>query len=247
MVSIGYTVVRTIPCTNTNHFGGHVERTAAEPGSTRGALHATGALMWRGVLLGTALYLLLGEDPEANLKLNGVSYIVALVLGLLRWQCLPEGIWSMAFVEAIFLHLLGIQVGKSARSDLRQIRCSGMTGECHRESHLPPSSLTRVRTLHERSLSQGGASRHEIWLVGSARFSSRFTRPEKLVRRSPSNNESMTAREALRGPRAVARQIWLLLARTDPRVACGVAHQSSHLPHFSALRPEWRGHRSARS
>lgn len=70
----------------------------------------TGALMWRGVLLGTALYLLLGEDPEANLKLNGVSYIVALVWAYYDGM-FARRIWSMAFVEAIFLHLLGIQVG----------------------------------------------------------------------------------------------------------------------------------------
>ena len=48
-------------------------------GISADTIRATGALMWRGVLLGSALYLLLGEDPEANLKLNGVSYIVALV------------------------------------------------------------------------------------------------------------------------------------------------------------------------
>ncbi|WP_372921654.1 hypothetical protein [Roseovarius sp.] len=70
----------------------------------------TGALMWRGVLLGTALYLLLGEDPEANLKLNGVSYIVAVVWSYYDGM-FARRVWSMAFVEAIFLHLLGIQVG----------------------------------------------------------------------------------------------------------------------------------------
>jgi|GEM_PF-3122302 len=94
---------------NTNHFGGHVER-LQRTGINAGALHATGALMWRGVLLGTALYLLLGEDPEANLKLNGVSYIVALVWAYYDGM-FARRIWSMAFVEAIFLHLLGIQVG----------------------------------------------------------------------------------------------------------------------------------------
>jgi len=71
---------------------------------------AAGALVWRGVLLGTALYLLLGEDSVANLKLNGVSYIVALV-----WTyydgTFARRIWSMAFVEAAFLHIFGVQVG----------------------------------------------------------------------------------------------------------------------------------------
>lgn len=73
-------------------------------------LRTTGAMMWRGVLLGSVLYLLLGEDPEANLKLNGVFYIVAVV-----WSyydgIFARRVWWIAFVEAIFLHLLGIQVG----------------------------------------------------------------------------------------------------------------------------------------
>lgn len=94
---------------DTRLFGEFVER-LQRTGISADTLHATGALMWRGVLLGTALYLLLGEDPEANLKLNGVSYIVAVV-----WSyydgVFARRAWSMAFVEAIFLHLLGIQVG----------------------------------------------------------------------------------------------------------------------------------------
>lgn len=79
-------------------------------GISAATLHATGALMWRGVLLGAALYLLLGDDPEVNLKLNGVSYIVALVWSYYDGM-FARRIWSMAFVEAIFLHLLGIQLG----------------------------------------------------------------------------------------------------------------------------------------
>jgi hypothetical protein len=93
----------------TRLFGEFVER-LQRTGISADTLRATGALMWRGVLLGTALYLLLGEDPEANLKLNGVSYIVAVV-----WSyydgIYARRVWSMAFVEAIFLHLLGIQAG----------------------------------------------------------------------------------------------------------------------------------------
>lgn len=79
-------------------------------GISADTIRATGALMWRGVLLGSALYLLLGEDPEANLKLNGVSYIVALVWSYYDGM-FARRIWLIAFVEAIFLHLLGIQVG----------------------------------------------------------------------------------------------------------------------------------------
>lgn len=79
-------------------------------GISADTIRASGALMCRGVLLGSALYLLLGEDPEANLKLNGVSYIVAVVWSYYDGM-FARRVWSMAFVEAIFLHLLGIQVG----------------------------------------------------------------------------------------------------------------------------------------
>ena len=95
--------------TATRHSGSLAER-LERTGISADTLRATGALMWRGVLLGTALYLLLGEDPEANLKLNGVSYIVAVVWSYYDGM-FARRVWSMAFVEAIFLHLLGIQVG----------------------------------------------------------------------------------------------------------------------------------------
>lgn len=94
---------------NTRLFGEFVER-LQRTGISADTLRATGALMWRGVLLGAALYLLLGEDPEANLKLNGVSYIVAVIWSYYDGM-FARRVWSMAFVEAIFLHLLGIQVG----------------------------------------------------------------------------------------------------------------------------------------
>lgn len=94
---------------DTRHFTITVER-LQQAGISADTLRTTGALMWRGVLLGSALYLLLGEDPEANLKLNGVSYIVAVVWSYYDGM-FARRIWSVAFVEAIFLHLLGIQVG----------------------------------------------------------------------------------------------------------------------------------------
>ncbi len=94
---------------NTRLFGEFVEQLQRTEISVD-TLRATSALMWRSVLLGSALYLLLGEDPEANLKLNGVSYIVALVWAYYDGM-FARRFWSMAFVEAIFLHLLGIQVG----------------------------------------------------------------------------------------------------------------------------------------
>lgn len=88
----------------------NILRRLAETGLHQGGLAAAGKLMWRAVLLGTALYLILGNDPDANLKLNGVSYIAAVV-----WSyydgVFAKRMWSIAFLEAIFLHLAGIQAG----------------------------------------------------------------------------------------------------------------------------------------
>lgn len=94
---------------NTRPFTG-VEDRLQQAGISAATLHATGAQVWRGILLGSALYLLLGEDPEANLKLNGVSYIVAVVWSYYDGM-FARRVWSMAVVEAIFLHLLGVQAG----------------------------------------------------------------------------------------------------------------------------------------
>jgi len=42
-------------------------------------LDAAKRLMTRYVLFGMAPYLMLGDDPKANLKLNGVSHITAVI------------------------------------------------------------------------------------------------------------------------------------------------------------------------
>lgn len=68
-------------------------------------------VVWRGVLLGCALYLALGDDPVRNLRYNLISYIIAIV-----W-CYYDGIgasrrWSTAWYEGLLLHLIGIVVGK---------------------------------------------------------------------------------------------------------------------------------------
>lgn len=82
----------------------------AETGLQRESLAAGGRLLWRAVLLGAALYLLIGDDPDANLKLNGVSYIAALIWAYYD-GVFAKRMWSIAWLEAIFLHLAGIQVG----------------------------------------------------------------------------------------------------------------------------------------
>ena len=94
---------------NTRLFDGIVERLRTT-GLSPLTIRAAGLLMWRSVLLGTALYLLLGADPNANIKLNGVAYIVALVWAYYD-GVFAKRMWLLAFVEGIFLHLLGVQVG----------------------------------------------------------------------------------------------------------------------------------------
>ena len=90
-----------------------------------------------------------------------------------------------------------------------------MTGDGRPKSPLPPRLLTRIRTLHERSLGEGGASRHEIWSLvevsGERKVLFEAHSPEKAGASRPAEQCLMTLREALRGPRTVARQIWLSL------------------------------------
>ena len=84
-----------------------------------------------------------------------------------------------------------------------------------RQFHAPPRSLTRIRTLHERSVGEGGVSRHETWSLveveGERRVLFEVHGPEKGGASPPLEQRLMTLREALRGPRTVARQIWLAL------------------------------------
>ena len=87
-----------------------IVRRLAETGLHQRGLVVAGVLIWRAVLLGTALYLMLGDDPDANLRMNGVSYIAAVV-----WSyydgVFAKRIWSIALLEAIFLHIAVVQVG----------------------------------------------------------------------------------------------------------------------------------------
>lgn len=50
----------------------------AATGFYQEGLSAAGGLLWKGDIRETALYLLIGNDPSVNLKLNGVSYITAM-------------------------------------------------------------------------------------------------------------------------------------------------------------------------
>ncbi len=68
-----------------------------------------------------------------------------------------------------------------------------MTGDGRPKKPLPPRSLTRIRTLHERSLGEGGVSRHEIWSLvevgGERKVLFEAHCPKKLALRSPYNND----------------------------------------------------------
>lgn len=90
-----------------------------------------------------------------------------------------------------------------------------MTGGGGRQFHAPHRSLTRIRTLHERSRGEGGASRHEKWSLvevdGERRVLFEAHSPDKGGVSPPLEQRLMTLQEALRGPRTVARQIWLAL------------------------------------
>lgn len=56
-------------------------------------------------------FMVLGENPDANLKLNAVSYIVVAAIWAYYDGIFTKRMWLMAFLEAIFLHLAAVQVG----------------------------------------------------------------------------------------------------------------------------------------
>lgn len=82
----------------------------AQVGITRRGWSIAGMLLWRALLLGAALYLILTPEQNVNLRLNFLSYIFAFV-----WSyydgLFTRGWWRYAWIEAIFLHLAAVQVG----------------------------------------------------------------------------------------------------------------------------------------
>lgn len=87
----------------------HMRSLFAATGLSRERSIVAARVLWRGALLGIALYLLLGDDPSVNLKLNGVSFIVAMV-----WSYYDGAFsrrrWSIAWSEGLIMHLAGVQV-----------------------------------------------------------------------------------------------------------------------------------------
>ncbi len=67
-------------------------------------------LFWRGFLLGTALYLLLTSDPVRNLRYNAIAFIAAYIWTYYDGLMVKRR-WSLAWTEALFLHLLTVQFG----------------------------------------------------------------------------------------------------------------------------------------
>lgn len=102
--------IRNGPKTSSSDPVGLLRRQLDRVGLTSRGMHAALIVLWRGFLLGCALYLALGADQGANLRLNLISYIVALV-----WSYYDGVIakcrWSVAAVEGILLHLTAVQVG----------------------------------------------------------------------------------------------------------------------------------------
>ncbi len=72
----------------------------------------TGQALGRGSLLGAGLYFSLTADPQVNLQLNLLSYIVAVI-----W-CFVDGIadrlrWFSPFLEGFTIHVWAVVVGNS--------------------------------------------------------------------------------------------------------------------------------------
>jgi len=95
---------------STERFLDRLATGLAKTGLQDDSLGVAVRLMWRAFLLGTALYLMLDSEPDSNLKLNGVSYIAAFLWAYYD-GLIARRIWSIACLEAIFLHLAGVQVG----------------------------------------------------------------------------------------------------------------------------------------
>lgn len=96
------------------HIWGTIREALRDTGLEAPGLRAAGTVLWRGALLGTLLCLFIGSEPSVNLKMNAASYIAALI-----W-CYYDGVfsrrvWSLAWIEAIFLHLAGVQFGNLLR------------------------------------------------------------------------------------------------------------------------------------
>lgn len=90
---------------------GSVRGTLRETGLQEQSLRAAGTVLWRGVLLGAFLALSIGAEPSENLRFNIASYLVALI-----WSyydgVFSKRAWSLAWIEAIFLHLAAVQFAK---------------------------------------------------------------------------------------------------------------------------------------
>jgi len=87
---------------------GKVRSTLRETGLQEQSLRAAGTVLWRGVLLGAFLALIIGTDPSENLRLNIASYVVALIWSYYDGVFVKRA-WSLAWIEAIFLHLAAVQ------------------------------------------------------------------------------------------------------------------------------------------
>lgn len=60
-------------------------------------------ILWRGVLLGTALFLIIGDDPSRNLRYNAVAYIIAVI-----WSyydgLIARRRWPISGIEGLLLY-----------------------------------------------------------------------------------------------------------------------------------------------
>ncbi|AZQ68689.1 hypothetical protein EF888_17070 [Silicimonas algicola] len=90
-----------------------------------------------------------------------------------------------------------------------------MTGDGRHKGDDVPRSLTRIRRLHDRLIDEGSKSRRETWSLveadGKRKVLFEAHESGKPNASQPIEQRLMTVREALRGPRKIARRIWLSL------------------------------------
>lgn len=96
--------------TTLHRASGTLSSVLAKQGLTRWEWSIARLLLWRALLLGISLYLILTPEQDTNFRLSILSLIIAFV-----WSyydgLFSKGWWRYAWIEAVLLHLAAVQVG----------------------------------------------------------------------------------------------------------------------------------------
>ena len=107
--SIGNAEGRSSGTRSDMRFSEKLSARLRQVGISRQAYPVWVSLLWRGVLLGTALFLSLSDDRYQNLRHNLIAYLVALV-----WSYYDGAIthrrWSLAWFEGLLLYLVAVAI-----------------------------------------------------------------------------------------------------------------------------------------